>query len=216
MACLTLVLSILFRLKYHKINHLPRNLSANVFDKTFNVFNPYPERRRIIHSFLSALPFIAALAALVFVVLALKVFESGLLLSLLLLIICLNLMLIEVASETYQNAKTFINAFNNKADLGAGDLKVFKVLRRALPKLSNYYLALSILFLTLAAMLDYVWSSLLWFFAGVIGLILELQASIGGTIAFPVSVLLFSLMVGVVQIFIWKVKNKFLSHLLGT
>jgi len=215
MACLTLVLSILFRLKHRKMNHLPRNLSANVFDKTFNVFDPYPERRRIIHSFLSALPFIAALAALVFVVFALKVFESGFLLSLALLIICLNLMLIEVASDTYQNTKIFIKAFSNKANLGAGDLKVFQTLKRAMPKLSNYYLALSILFLTLAATLGYIWSSLLWFFARVIGLILELQALIGGTIAFPVSVLLFSLMVGVVQIFIWKVKSKVLSHLLG-
>jgi len=219
MNCLTLVLSILFRLKHHEMNHLPRNLSANIFDRTFSVFNPYSERRKVIHNFLfiaHILPLITVFVSWYLAPLALfKVLESGLLLSVVLLIIWLNLMLIEVASEIYQNAKTFINAFNNKADLGAGDLKVFQVLKTALPKLSNYHLALSILFLTLAATLGYIWSSLLWFFARVIGLILEFQGSIGGTIAFPVSVLLFSLMVGIVQIFIWKIKSKVLSHLLG-
>jgi len=209
MSCLTLVLSILFRLKHRKMNHLPGNFSANIFDKTFSVFDPYPEHRRTIHKFLSASPLMVFLVCLVLVSFAWKAFESGLLLSLVLLIICLNLMLIEVASETYENAKIFIKAFNNKGNLGAGDLKVFQVLRRAPPKLSNYYLASSILFLTLAATLGYIWSSLLWFFARVIGLILEFQGSIRAR------VLLFSLMVGIVQIFIWKIKSKVLSHLLG-
>jgi hypothetical protein len=216
MSCSTLVLSILFRLKHHKMSSLPRNLSADVFNKTFNVFDPYSEHRKTIHSFLSALPLIIVLASLVFILLALRVLESGLLLSLFLLIIYLNLMLVEAASETYQNAKIFIKAINNKADLGVGDLKAFQTLKRVIPKLSNYYLALSILFLTLAATLGYIWSSLLWFFARVVGLILEVYALSGSAIYFQVAVLLFALMVGVVQIFIHKIRSKFLSHLLGT
>ena len=214
MGCLTLVLSILFRLKNHRMNSFPKNLSANVFNKTFNVFNPYPEHRRIIHNFLSVLPFMVFLACLVFILFAWKVFESGFLLSLVLLIICLNLILIEVASETYQNAKIFIKALNSRADLGVGDLKVFQVLKRALPKLSNYYLALSILFLTSATTLGYIWSSLLCFFAQVVGLILEVSA-LTGIIGYLVAVFLFALMVAVFQIFIWKIKSKFLSNLLG-
>ena len=216
MGCLTLVLSILFRLKHRNMNSLPRNLSVNIFDKTFSVFDPYSERRKVIHSFLSVLPFMVFLVSFVSILFAWKAFESGLLLSLLLLIICLNLMLIEVASETYQNATIFTKALNNKADLGVGDLKVFRTLGRVIPQLSYYYLALSILFLTLAATLGYIWSSLLWFFARVMGLILEVQALIGGTIAFLVTLILFSLIVGVVQIFIQKIKSKFLSHFLRT
>lgn len=216
MGCLTLVLFILFRLKHRRMNSLRRRLSANVFNKTFNVFNPYPERRRMIHNFLSALPLMVILVCLVSILFAWKVFESGLLLSLVLLIICLNLILLEVASEVYQNATIFIEAFNSEANLGVGDLKVFQTLKRVMPKLSNYYLALSILFLTLAATLGYIWSSLLWFFAQLIGLILEVEILSGGTIAFQVSVLLFTLMVAAFQIFIWKIKSKFLGHLLGT
>jgi len=215
MGCLTLVLSILFRLKHHRMNRLPRKFSANIFDKTFSVFNPYSERRKVIHNFLSALPLMVFLICLVLVPFAWKAFESGLLLSLVLLIICLNLMLIEVASETYQNAKIFIKAFNNKADLGVGDLKVFQILERVMPKLSNYYLALSFLFLTFAATLVYIWSSFLWFFAQFAGLILEVSGSTG-IVSFQVAVVLFASVIVVIQIFIWKIKSKFLSHLLGT
>ena len=220
MTCSTLVLSILFRLKSHRLNSLP-NLSANVFSKTFNIFNPYSGHRKTIQSFLSAFPLIVFLVSLVMalpwilVPLAFQVLGSSLLLSLVLLIICLNLMLIEVAFETYQNAKIFVEAFNNKADLGVGDLKVFQVLEGVVPKLSNYYLALSVLFLILAATLGYVWSSLLWFFAQVIGLILEFQALIGGTIAFLVALFLFALMVTAIQFFVWKIRSKFIKHLLG-
>jgi len=216
MGCLTLVLSILFRLKHHRMNSLPRNLSANVFDKTFNVFNPYPERRRIVHNCLSALPLMVLPLCLVLFLFVWKVLESGLLLSLVLLIICLNLILIEVASEIYQNANIFIKAFNKKADLGVGDLKVFQTLERVMPKLSNYYLALSILFVTLGAILSYIWSSLLWFFAQVVGVVLEVSTLTGSAIGFLVAVFLFVLMVVVVQIFIQKIKSKFLSKFLGT
>jgi len=215
MGCLTLALFILFRLKHHRMNSLPRNLSANVFNKTFNVFDPYPERRRIIHSFLSALPLMVLLVCLVFILFFWKIFESGLLLSLVLLIICLNLMLTEVASETYHSAKIFIKALNSKADLGSGDLKVLRILERVLPKLSNYYLALSIVFLTFATTLGYIWSSLLWFFAQVVGLIVEVSA-LTGIIGWQVAVFLFALMVVIIQIFILKIKSKFLSNLLGT
>lgn len=221
MSCLTLVLSILFRLKYRRMSSLPGNLPANVFDKTFSVFDPYSGHRRIIQSFLSAFPLIVFIISLVMALLwilvlfAFKVLASGLLLSLILLVICLNLMLIEAAVDTYQNATIFIKAFNNKADLGVGDLKVFQTLEGVIPKLSNYYLALSILFMTFAATLGYIWPSLLWFFAQVMGLILEVQALTGGTIAFLVPVFLFVLMVSAFQLVIWKIKSKFLKYLLG-
>jgi small-conductance mechanosensitive channel len=194
------------------MNSYPKNLSANVFDKTFNVLDPYPERRKIIHSFLSAVPLIAFFASLAFAILLWKVFEYGLLLSLFILIVCLNLMLTEVASETYQTTGILIKAVRKRADLATGDIKAFQTLKNALPKLSNYYLALSILFLVFAATLDYIWSSLLLFFSQIIGLILEVSAATG-IIAYQVAVLIFALIVVLIQIFAWKIKNKFLRHL---
>ena len=96
MGCSTLVLSILFRLKHHWMKRLPRSLSANVFDKTFNVFNPYPDQRGIIHStnFISMLPaMIVVVAFTILIPLAWALVASGLVLSVILLITCLNLML---------------------------------------------------------------------------------------------------------------------------
>jgi len=212
MGCVALVLFLFFRLKYHEMNSYPKNLSANIFNKTFNVLDPYPERRKIIHSFLSAVPLIAFFASLAFAILLWKVFEYGLLSSFFILIVCLNLMLIEVASEIYQTTGIFIKAFQDGTGLGVSDIQAFQILKNALPKLSNYYLALSILFFVFAAMLGYIWSSLLLFFSQVIGLILEVSATTG-IIAYQVAVLMFALIVVLIQIFAWKIKNKFLRHL---
>jgi len=68
----------------------------------------------------------------------------------------------------------------------------------------------------LGAILSYIWSSLLWFFAQVVGVVLEVSTLTGSAIGFQVAVFLFVLMVVVVQIFIQKIKSKFLSNLLGT
>jgi len=229
MGCLTFVLFILFRLKHHRMNSLPRNLSANVFNKTFNVFDPYPERRRIIHSFLSALPLVVFFVGLFFTLILWKIFEYGLLLSLVTLIICLHLMLVDFASGTYQSAKILVKAVDAKAGLGVGDLEVFQKLKRVMPKLSNYYLALSILFSIFAVTLSYIWSSLLWVFVHFVGLIFKVFFNIYGEkstniygdvvtgfIAFQVAVVLWGVTVFIIQIFAWKIKSKVLSYIIGS
>jgi small-conductance mechanosensitive channel len=212
MGCLALVLFLFFRSKYHEMNSYPKNLSANIFNKTFNVLDPYPERRKIIHSFLSAVPLIAFFASLAFAILLWKVFEYGLLSSFFILIVCLNLMLMDVVSEIYQITKISIKAIRSETSLGVGDIKAIQVLKRALPRLSNYYLVLSILFFVFAAMSGYIWSSLLLFFSQFIGLILEVSATTG-IIAYQVAVLIFALIVVLIQFFAWRIKNKFLRHL---
>jgi hypothetical protein len=157
-------------------------------------------------------PLIAFFASLAFAILLWKVIENGLLSSFFILIVCLNLMLMDVVSEIYQITKISIKAIRSETSLGVGDIKAIQVLKRALPRLSNYYLALSILFFVFAAMSGYIWSSLLLFFSQFIGLILEVSATTG-IIAYQVPVLIFALIVVLIQIFAWKIKNKFLRHL---
>lgn len=213
MGSVTLVLCIAFRLKYRKINSLPKNLHAKIFNKTFNVFNPYSERRKIIHNFLVAVPFAIFAASLAFITLIWKIFEYGLLLSLTSLIICLNLMLVDVAAETYQNAKIFVEAVKDERILGVGDVKAFQTLKGALPKLGNYYLVLSILFWASALTVGYVWSSLLWILARVIGMIYEFSWLTGDILYWQVTLCLYLLMVVVIQVSVWKIKGKFLSYI---
>lgn len=137
MSSIALALSVLLRLKHYRINNLPKNPTTKIFNKTFNVLNPYPERREVIHSFVSALPLIPVFLTLGLLILLWKVLEYGLMLSLFLVIFCLNLMLLEVTLEIYQIAKVFIKAVHRKADFGFGDIKVLQTLKNALPKLSN-------------------------------------------------------------------------------
>lgn len=211
MCCLALAISIFLRLKSHAINNLPKDLSANVFDKTFVVFNPYQEHRKIIHSFLSALPLLVGFASAGFALIVWKMLECGLLLSLFILIIGLNLIVMEDAPEVYQSSKTFIKAVQGGTSLGVGDLKVFQIIKKAMPKLSNYYLGLSILFMASSVMLPYIWSSALWFFAQFIGLILQVSAPTG-IISYLVAAFLLALTLVAIQISASAVKNKLLSY----
>jgi len=211
MGCLTLALSMLFRLKSHVINSLPKNLSANVFNKTFIVFNPYPEHRKINYSFLSALPILVFFACLGFILVAWKIFEYGLMSSFFILIICLYLIVVEVAPETYQNTRIFIKAVQRGTSLGVGDLRVFQIVRKALPRLSNYYLGLTISFVTFAATMNYIWPLTLWFLSRLVGLILDAGA-VTGFVGWQVTVFLFTLTVVIIQIFVGKLKAKFLSY----
>lgn len=213
MGCVTLGLSIFFRLKFHAVSSVPKSLSASVFSKTFNVFNPYPERRKVIHNFLVALPLLVFFASLGFILSVWKLFEYGLMLSFFILIVSLNLMLFEVAEEIIQNTKIFINAVRCGASFGVGDLKVFQAVRKTLPRLSNYYLGLTIFFVVFAVILSYVWYSVLWFFARFIGFIVEASA-VAGPVGWQVAGFLFTLTVVIIQILVWKIKGNLLSYLI--
>jgi len=196
------------------MNSLPKNLSANVFNVTFNVLNPYPENRKTVHTSLSALPLIPLVISLFFFILLWKAVECGLLLSLVIIIVCLNLILTDIASETYQCAEIFIKAIQRKADLGVGDIKTFQILKNALPRLSNYYLALSILFLGFTVTLDRIWYSLLWFFSQVTDLIIPKISATTGIVAYQAVVLLFALTIIIIQFFVLKIKKKFMSYVI--
>lgn len=216
MSCLTLALSIFFRLKHRRVNSLLKNLSANVSDKTFNVFNPYPEQRKII-SARALLMVIITLAPwfLAFLVLLIYAMSPGFLISLILLLICLHSIFTDLASETYQNAKIFIKSVHNNSGWGVGDLEVTQKLKRIMPRLSNYYLVLSVLFLTFAVTVDYISSSLLWLLFQPIVLIFEVSKATG-VIGWQVAGLLYAALVLVFLPWLaWKIKNKVLSYIVG-
>lgn len=212
MGCLTFVLSVFFRLRFHVVEGVPKSLSASVFNKTFNVLNPYPESRKVIHNFLVVLPVLMFFVSLGFVVVAWKIIEYGFALSLVVLIVCLNLMVLDVAYEISQNAEILIRAVRCDTSFGVGDLKVFQIVRKALPRLSNFYLGLTILFVVLAVTLGYIWSSALWFMAWFVGLMFEASA-VTGPVGWEVAVFLFALVVFVIQVFVLRVKRRFLRYL---
>lgn len=215
MGCIALILSILFRLKSHKINSLSTNLLANNFSKTFKILDPYGEKIRVIHKLLSLLPLILTVFLLLSLIALLKIIQYGLFLSFLIIIVGLNLLLIDVLSEVYQDANIFIKAIDAKSDVAVGDVKAFQILKNAIPKLSNYHLILSISFFIFAFTIDYIWSFLLWLFGYLVNLILEIGAPTG-FIAYAVVTLIFVSIVAIIQILVNRVKNKFLTSITET
>jgi len=212
MGCLALVLSIFFYLKFHSLKSLPKNISANVFNKSFVVFNPFPEHRKIIHTFVLAyMPTIGVIISFVITFVLLKVFEYGFMLSVFIVIIGLNLIAVEGAFEVYQNSKIFIKAVRSGSSFGVGDLKAFQIVKNALPTLIKYYFGLAILFVMLSIALPYVWSSMLLSFAVLAGMLIETGTSIG-TMGYQIAVMLFALILVVIQILASIVKKRLLKY----
>jgi hypothetical protein len=211
MGCLCLVLSVFLRLKLRQISNIPKNLSANAFNKTFFVFNPFPEYNKIIHRFLVFLPLIVFFAGVGLVVVILKILEYNLLLSTIILIICLNLIVIEITPEIYENTKVFIRAFQVGTKLGVGDVKVFQVVRKALPRLSNYYLGLSLLFMASAVLLSYIWPSIMWLLFWFFALMGEATVETG-IVGLVVVIFLYALTIVIIQVFLSKLKDRLFGY----
>lgn len=208
MSFLSLVISLVFLLKLRVIRKLPKNLTVNVFNKTFNVFDPYTSRRKIIHSLVVLFPFFAIFGAFILTFfLMTKVFEMALILGLTILIICLNLMMIDEAFEAYKNANTFIRAVKNKTGLGKGDLTVLFLVKETLPKLSVYYLLLAVIFVTSSVTLPYVMPAVMLTITQLIGVMIEFTVSVGLHAVFfaPLSIIITTL---IVQIVAKKFKSK--------
>lgn len=213
MGCLSLALFLIFRFKIRVFRSLPDNSSAEVFHRTFNVLDPYPKRSKLIHQLLTLLPFFVFVASAAFTFLLIEAFLSGLVLSLIIVIICLNLIIIDELFEVYKTANVFIKAINEEVDFGMGDVRILQVIKKALPKACNYYLSLTISFMFFALALPYVMNPTLWLFSYFIGVILAISAQ-ASFLAPLIAVLLLALITVLTQIFVRKAKSKFLNNLI--
>jgi len=207
MSCLSIVFSLSFRLKSRAIKKLPRDLSVNVFDKTFNVFNPYPDRRKIIHSFITILPLFAVVGSLIFPFLTMKIIEMKLVLGLIIFIICFGLMMIEETIEIYRNADTFLKAVKNGTNLGKGDLAALFLVKETLPKLTVYYLLLAIMFFASSITLPYIVPAALLTFAQFVRVTFPVSVFFAPLAPYFVALLL-SFVIVIIQLAAKKVKSE--------
>jgi len=212
MSCIALVFSMFFYLKSRAVRKLPKNLSVSIFNKTFNVFDPYPDRRKVIHSFITLFPIFVMAGALILVfVVMTTVFEMGLVLSLILSVICINLIVLDEAFDVYKYAGIFTKAIKNGVPLGRGDLAAFYLVKETIPKLRVYYLSLAIIFIVSSITLPYLVPALLSSFAQIF-LIFEFTASAGTLTPYFIT-LLFAIVIVIVQIVVKKVKRKIVGFL---
>jgi hypothetical protein len=206
-----LALAILFRLRFRGLAGLPKDLSASIFDKTFVIFNPYSDQKRSIHRLLTFLPFIAFAVTFGLLALAWKMLESGLILSFFIIIVGLNLIFVEEAPEVYINSKILLKAVRDDASLGAGDVKVFHLLKEAATKLSNYYFGLSMLLIIFTATLPYIIELPMRFLA----LLLDLMVQVGwwaGIIGWEITIFLLALGFAVFQLLASRMKNRLFKY----
>ncbi len=181
MSAISLVMSILFYLKSRAVKKLPKNLRASIFSRTFNVFDPFPEKRRTFHSYLFFLIFSPLMAFsltffLVFIVL-LRAFQAGLIVGFFLFIVSLHLMMTSEAFEIYANISKLLNAVRSGTSLGRGDMAVLHFAKKSLTRLSAYYLILTCLFTASFFAAPYVSPMLLVAFANFVGAITTATAS---------------------------------------
>lgn len=156
MGALTAILAFTFHHKNHNLKQLPPNLKPSIYNKTYAIFNPYPTERKMIHSFLLALPLVVAAMTFGVFLLGLEIVKSGLTLGLITTIVALNMILVEEAPEIYTNSRIFHKAIQTKAELAPGDIKTLQLIKQTTKKLANYYTALTVFFIACAAILPYI------------------------------------------------------------
>lgn len=207
MAGMCLILSLYFHLKWRAMRKFHKTLTANIYDKTFSVFNPFPDARRTFHSFLYfALfsPLSAVLWTLIVIyVVLLPVLQAGLILWPVVALLCLSLMMIEEAIEVRKTANVYEKALRKGVPLARGDLAVLSILKNVIPRLIIYYLLLALLFLASFIVMPYILSTVLlaWaYFAYIIFSNASVAANAQTLLAVPVAMLLTASFLAVVWV----------------
>jgi len=203
---LSVVLAVFFRRALQRLNSVIGSPSVSVYERAFNIFDPFPGSRKMINTVLVAVPFIGlagmGLAFFVF----LEILVNGLLLSAVLAIISLNLLIVDGAFEVYQNATVFLKSPKDRG-FGEGDLKVFRIMKNALSWLSSYYFGLAVVFVIVGALL----SSLVPLFLTSFGWLSEGLFGMGMAFGFSpfTTVALWLVVIAALTLLIRAVKNRF-------
>ena len=199
MSCISLLISLNFRRKSHAINEFPKNMQARIFRKTFNVFNPYPEKRTVIHEHLELLILVAIYGSFIGIGFALlAILEFGFLLAFFTLIVCLGFLLIDETLEVQQNTNKILNARKKGVGFGKGDLEVLNFLGRTLPRLSYYHLMIAIIFFAASLTMPYVVNAFVSVISGLATLIIGASATLR---FFPPFVILFTALMFAATVF---------------
>jgi hypothetical protein len=199
MSVISLGFSAAFYLKSRGVRkEIPRDLTTNIFSRTFNVFNPFPEHRRIYHSYIFFIffsPLIAFLWTFILVfVVFMKIIEAGLLLGLVTFLLSLGLLMVSEATEIYYTASTLVKAAKTKRPFGRGDIKILSIVRRSLGRMSAYYLLLAIAFISLFFTLPMVFPMIMLVFSHFVGATVGL--TIGSSfVALFATILLYALVI---------------------
>lgn len=175
MGVIAFALSSLFHYRLRRLARVSKGPVANIFNRTFVVFDPY-EERTIFHRFLTLLPFLPPIMGFVAAVLLLVIIDAGLLLTLLVSVVGLSLIVVEESVEALEESKLLLSAIKSKSDFGVGDVRLLISTKQRLPRLTRYYLILSACLFALAWVLPVVLPQFLWGFGMTLGMLIWASA----------------------------------------
>lgn len=214
MGCVALALSLILRKKSRALEKFPKSPQIKIFKKTFYVFDPFSEQRKVIHEHLQLLIILAIYGSFIGIGFAIvEMLQVGFLLGFIVLIVCLGFLLLDETLEVHKNANIFLKAFKNEVGFGKGDLEVLDFLRHTMPRLSRYHLLVAIAFFATSLAVPSVVNIFVLAFAGLAGGIFAASAAFW---FFPPFILIctgivFAATVFVVQFAAGKVKRKIFS-----
>ncbi len=152
-----LFFAFLLRARSRALRALPKDLSAQVFDRTYNIFDPEIRHRQIISSHTGLIIFIAVYGSwLALIYIVFKSFEVGGVLGSIAFLVCAALLMVDETQEISRNAGIFAKAVKNGVGLGKGDIQVLHVIKKTLPRLSAYHLTLAFVFFISALVVPFL------------------------------------------------------------
>jgi hypothetical protein len=188
--------SVALYLKHRAMNKIPKSPEVTIFDKIFNVFDPFPEHSRALQSYLFFMllsPLVAFAWSFLIVFLVIwPIIESGFIGDLAIFLVCLGPLMVNEASESISVADTLVKATKGQTKFGQGDIYVLSLVKETIGRLSAYYLVLTAAFAALFFTVPYTMPALTLALSQWIGLIV--QTTIGIPFIAPyIVVLLFIL-----------------------
>jgi len=203
----SLILAALSHSKFKKLKELSSaELSANVYNKTFVIFDPYAGRRKLIHSYLPLWVLIAGFASGAASIASFILVGLGFGLSIFAALAGLSLIVMDDAFDVYKNSNTFANAISNGSNLGVGDLKVFSTLKVYTRRLSYYYFGVAVFLLIISFALPYILNQAMLILALFMAEIIQIS-SVAGAANWQFAVFLFSVCIVLFEILIIRIKG---------
>jgi uncharacterized membrane protein len=184
---------------------------ATVFDRTFNIFDPYPPQRKLVYRFLSVLMVVAIGVSFALLPLLMTVIASGFGLSAFIMIVGLNLVVIEEAPDVYEQSGTFCKVVQSGTQFADGDLKVLRLIRKLSPKLSKYFIGLSALFFGFAVTLPFLATSVPWLFNRLVDSIMR-SSGMNGILVMEAVGAVLGVNLGLLHLFAYWVKGKMFRY----
>ncbi|MEM3616633.1 MAG: hypothetical protein QXJ31_01805 [Candidatus Bathyarchaeia archaeon] len=204
----SIILAALFRSKFKKLKELSSTgLSPNVYSKTFIVFDPYPEQRKIIHNYLTFWTLILGFTSIAASLASFVLVGVGFGFTVFAILAALSLIVMDDAFDVYKNSTIFADAISKGSSLGVGDLKVFSILEVCTRRLSYYYLGVAVFLASVSLALPYILNHAMLALTLLMAEITQIS-SIAGFANWLLAVLLFSIFVVLFEILIMKAKSR--------